>query len=133
MLKYTLARVGLFVAVAAILIALPIHISVLLKLMIAVIVSALLALVLLRGMRAPPWPARTARTQPATRTAGTPPVTRAARTRTLRRAPGRPVTGSVDYGSAHGGSDAQHRRHDLIGQAAVGALRRRDRLGDLGG
>jgi UPF0716 family protein affecting phage T7 exclusion len=51
MLKYTLARVGLFVAVAAILIALPIHISVLLKLMIAVIVSALLALVLLRGMR----------------------------------------------------------------------------------
>jgi hypothetical protein len=51
MLKYSLARVGLFVVVAAILIAIPIHVNVLLKLMIAVIVSALLALFLLRGMR----------------------------------------------------------------------------------
>ncbi|GAA1802465.1 DUF4229 domain-containing protein [Planosporangium flavigriseum] len=51
MLKYSLARVGLFVVVAAILIAVPIQLNPLLKLMIAVIVSALLALFLLRGMR----------------------------------------------------------------------------------
>jgi hypothetical protein len=51
MLKYSLARVGLFVAVAAILIAIPLPINILLRLMIAVIVSALLALFLLRGMR----------------------------------------------------------------------------------
>jgi membrane protein implicated in regulation of membrane protease activity len=51
MMKYSLARVGLFVAVAAILMAVPVHLSPLIKLMIAVIVSALLALVLLRGMR----------------------------------------------------------------------------------
>jgi hypothetical protein len=51
MLKYSLARVGLFVVVAAILIVVPIQVNILLKLMIAVIVSALLALFLLRGMR----------------------------------------------------------------------------------
>jgi Protein of unknown function (DUF4229) len=49
--KYTLARVGLFVVVAAVLLVLPLPINVLLKLMIAVLVSAILALVLLRGMR----------------------------------------------------------------------------------
>ncbi|WP_205862247.1 DUF4229 domain-containing protein [Planosporangium thailandense] len=51
MMKYSFARVGLFVVVAAILIALPIPLNPLLKLMIAIIISALLALVLLRGMR----------------------------------------------------------------------------------
>jgi hypothetical protein len=51
MLKYSLARVGLFVVTAAILIVIPVEINILLKLMIAVIVSALLALFLLRGMR----------------------------------------------------------------------------------
>jgi Protein of unknown function (DUF4229) len=51
MMKYSLARVALFVAVAAIFIAIPVHINPLIKLMVAVIVSALLALVLLRGMR----------------------------------------------------------------------------------
>ncbi|MGC9668258.1 DUF4229 domain-containing protein [Planosporangium sp. 12N6] len=51
MLKYSLARVGLFVVVAAILVAIPVQVNILLKLMVAVIVSALLALFLLRGMR----------------------------------------------------------------------------------
>jgi len=51
MLKYSLARVGLFVVVAAILIVIPIPVNILIKLMIAIIVSALLALFLLRGMR----------------------------------------------------------------------------------
>src|SRR5436305_2063559 len=51
MMKYTLARLLLFVVVAAVLIAIPVHINPLIKLMIAVIVSALLALFLLRGMR----------------------------------------------------------------------------------
>ena len=51
MMKYTLARLLLFVVVAAILIAIPVHINPLIKLMIAVIASALLALFLLRGMR----------------------------------------------------------------------------------
>jgi hypothetical protein len=50
-LKYTLARIGLFVAVAAVLFVLPIHIDPLLRLMIAVLVSAVLALVLLRRWR----------------------------------------------------------------------------------
>lgn len=49
--KYTLARVGLFVAVSAVLLVLPIPIHVLLKLMIAVLLSAGLAFVLLRGAR----------------------------------------------------------------------------------
>jgi Protein of unknown function (DUF4229) len=51
MLKYSFARVGLFVVVAAILIAIPFPINPLIKLMLAVIVSALLSLFLLRGMR----------------------------------------------------------------------------------
>jgi hypothetical protein len=51
MMKYTLARLLLFVVVAAALIAIPVHVNPLIKLMIAVIVSALLALFLLRGMR----------------------------------------------------------------------------------
>jgi hypothetical protein len=51
MMKYSLARVGLFVAVAAILAVVPIQLNILVKLMIAVVVSALLALFLLRGMR----------------------------------------------------------------------------------
>jgi hypothetical protein len=51
MMKYTLARVLLFVVVAAVLIAIPVHINPLIKLMTAVIVSALLALFLLRRMR----------------------------------------------------------------------------------
>jgi hypothetical protein len=51
MMKYSLARIGLFVVVAAILAAIPWQVNILVKLMIAVIVSALLALFLLRGMR----------------------------------------------------------------------------------
>ena len=51
MVKYTLARLGLFVVVLGILAAVPIQINILVKLMIAIVVSALLALVLLRGMR----------------------------------------------------------------------------------
>lgn len=51
MMKYTLARLLLFVVVAAALIAIPVHINPLIKLMTAVIVSALLALFLLRRMR----------------------------------------------------------------------------------
>jgi hypothetical protein len=51
MMKYTLARLLLFVVVAAALIAIPIQINPLIKLMIAIVVSAALALVLLRGMR----------------------------------------------------------------------------------
>jgi hypothetical protein len=51
MLKYSFARVGLFVVVAAILIAIPFPINPLIKLMLAVIVSALLSLFLLRRMR----------------------------------------------------------------------------------
>jgi Protein of unknown function (DUF4229) len=49
--KYTLARVGLFAVVAAVMLVLPLPINVLLKLMIAVLLSAILALVLLKGMR----------------------------------------------------------------------------------
>jgi hypothetical protein len=51
LVKYTLARVGLFAVVAAVLLVLPLPVHILLKLMIAVLVSAILALVLLRGMR----------------------------------------------------------------------------------
>ncbi|MET7401149.1 DUF4229 domain-containing protein, partial [Dactylosporangium sp. NPDC005572] len=50
-LKYTLARLGLFVAVAAATLAVPLDVSVPLKLMIAVLVSAVLAFFLLRGLR----------------------------------------------------------------------------------
>ena len=48
-LKYTLGRIGLFLVVLAAL--LPVPVSLLLKLMIAVLVSALLAYFLLRGWR----------------------------------------------------------------------------------
>jgi mannitol-specific phosphotransferase system IIBC component len=51
MLKYSLARVGLFAVVAAILIAIPMPVNILVRLMVAVIISALLALFLLRKMR----------------------------------------------------------------------------------
>ncbi|HTJ37219.1 MAG TPA: DUF4229 domain-containing protein [Dactylosporangium sp.] len=50
-LKYTLARLGLFGLVALAVLALPIDVSVLLKLMIAVLVSAVLAFFLLKGLR----------------------------------------------------------------------------------
>ena len=50
-LKYTLARLGLFGLAALIMLSLPIDVSVLLKLMIAVIISAALAFWLLRGLR----------------------------------------------------------------------------------
>jgi hypothetical protein len=50
-LKYTLGRLGLFVAVAAVLFVLPIEIDPLLRLMIAVLVSAGLSFVLLRRWR----------------------------------------------------------------------------------
>ena len=51
MVKYTLARLGLFVAVAAILVVAPIPVSLLLKLAVAILVSAVLSFVLLRGLR----------------------------------------------------------------------------------
>jgi hypothetical protein len=51
MLKYTLARIGLFVAVAAILVVIPVPLHILIKLAIAVLVSALLSLFLLKGLR----------------------------------------------------------------------------------
>jgi Protein of unknown function (DUF4229) len=51
MLKYSLARIGLFLAVAAILLVIPFELNILIKLAIAVLVSALLALFLLRGLR----------------------------------------------------------------------------------
>lgn len=50
-LKYTLARIGLFAVVAAVLLALPIDLNALLLLAIAVLVSAALSFVLLRGVR----------------------------------------------------------------------------------
>jgi hypothetical protein len=50
-LKYALARVGLFIAVALPLVFLAPQVNILLKLMIAVIVSAILAFVFLRGLR----------------------------------------------------------------------------------
>jgi hypothetical protein len=49
--KYTIARLTLFVAVAAALFIVPIDVSPLLRLMIALLVSAVLSLVLLRGLR----------------------------------------------------------------------------------
>jgi len=49
--RYTLARVGLFVAVAAVLFVLPIQVHPFLRLMIAVLVSAALSFVLLRRLR----------------------------------------------------------------------------------
>ena len=51
MMKYSFARIGLFVAVAAILAVVPVGINILVKLMIAVVVSAALSWFLLRGLR----------------------------------------------------------------------------------
>jgi Protein of unknown function (DUF4229) len=51
MIKYSFARIGLFVVVAAVLAVAPVPINFLVKLMIAVLVSAVLALFLLRGIR----------------------------------------------------------------------------------
>lgn len=51
MVAYSLARLGLFAVVAAALLALPVPVDTLVKLMISVVISALLSLVLLRGMR----------------------------------------------------------------------------------
>jgi len=51
LVKYSLARLGLFLAVAAVLIVLPIGLSLLLRLAIAVVVSMALSFVLLRTLR----------------------------------------------------------------------------------
>ncbi|MFG2038903.1 DUF4229 domain-containing protein [Dactylosporangium sp. NPDC048998] len=50
-MKYSLARLGLFGLVALTVLAVPIDVSVTLKLMIAVLVSAVLAFFLLKGLR----------------------------------------------------------------------------------
>jgi dipeptide/tripeptide permease len=49
--RYTLARLGLFIAVAAVMLVLPIGLSLLLRLAIAVLVSAVLAYFLLGKLR----------------------------------------------------------------------------------
>ncbi|HLL64770.1 MAG TPA: DUF4229 domain-containing protein [Micromonosporaceae bacterium] len=49
--KYTLARFGLFILVAAVLIAVPVPIHLLIKLALAIVISAALSLFLLRGLR----------------------------------------------------------------------------------
>jgi hypothetical protein len=49
--KYSLARLGLFGLVALVVLVVPVDVSVPLKLMVAVLVSAVLALFLLRGLR----------------------------------------------------------------------------------
>ena len=49
--KYTLARLGLFGLAAATMLVVPLNISVPLKLMIAILVSAALAFFLLKGLR----------------------------------------------------------------------------------
>jgi hypothetical protein len=49
--KYTLARLGLFVATAAVLLVLPIGLSLLLRLAIAVLLSAIASFFLLRPLR----------------------------------------------------------------------------------
>ena len=51
MVKYSLARLGLFVVAAAVLVALPVPVHVLVKLAAAVLVSAALSWFLLRGLR----------------------------------------------------------------------------------
>ena len=51
LLKYSLARLGLFLAAAAVLLAIPIELNLFLRLGIALVVSALLSFVLLRKMR----------------------------------------------------------------------------------
>ena len=51
MLKYTLARVGLFVVAASVLMVVPIGLNLYVRLAIAVLISAALSWFLLRGMR----------------------------------------------------------------------------------
>jgi len=51
MMKYTLARLGLFIAAAAILLVVPIELNPFLKLGIALIASAILSFFLLRKLR----------------------------------------------------------------------------------
>jgi hypothetical protein len=51
LLKYTLARLGIFVVLAGLLLLAPIDVSPLLKLMVAVLASTVLSFFLLRGMR----------------------------------------------------------------------------------
>jgi hypothetical protein len=51
MLKYTLARLGLFVAIAAVLLVIPFELDPFLKLGIALIASAILSFFLLRKLR----------------------------------------------------------------------------------
>jgi hypothetical protein len=49
--KYTLARLGLFVLVALVLLAIPVRVDLLIKLAAAVLVTFVLAYFLLRGLR----------------------------------------------------------------------------------
>src|SRR6185295_7681724 len=51
LLKYSLARLGLFLAAAVLILAIPIELNLFLRLAIALIVSALLSFVLLRSLR----------------------------------------------------------------------------------
>jgi hypothetical protein len=51
MIKYTLARLGLFGVVAAVLIALPLGIQLFLRLAIAILISATVSYFALRGLR----------------------------------------------------------------------------------
>jgi hypothetical protein len=51
LVTYTLARVGLFIAAAAVLLVLPLGLSLLLRLGIAVLISAVLSYFLLRPLR----------------------------------------------------------------------------------
>jgi membrane protein implicated in regulation of membrane protease activity len=51
LVKYSLARLGLFVMVAAVAVVIPIELSLLLRLAIAVLVSAVLSYFLLRRLR----------------------------------------------------------------------------------
>jgi hypothetical protein len=51
MMKYTLARLGLFIAAAAVLLVVPIELNPFLKLGIALIASAILSFFLLRKLR----------------------------------------------------------------------------------
>lgn len=51
MLKYTLARLGLFVAVAGIALVLPVPVNVYIKLAAALLVSAALGIWVLKGLR----------------------------------------------------------------------------------
>ena len=51
LVKYSLARLGLFLAAAAVLLAIPIELNLFLRLGIALVVSALLSFFLLRKMR----------------------------------------------------------------------------------